>query len=85
MMNGGDAATVAQLTAAQLRRRLTVAMDDGSVEQEHLSRRQYLMAFDGGWALEGGCHSTTAAADGDSGRGRLTAAMEDGDGGHGGQ
>ncbi len=29
------------------------------------------MAFDGGWAFEGGCHSTTAAVDGDSGRGHL--------------
>ncbi len=37
------------------------------------------MAFDGGWAFEGGCRSTTAAVDGDSGRGRLTAAMEDGE------
>jgi hypothetical protein len=29
-------------------------MDDGGGEQECLSRRQCLMAFDGGWAFEGG-------------------------------
>ena len=54
-------------------------MDDGGSEQECLSRRQCLTAFDGD------CRLTTAAAGGDSGCGRLTAAMEDGDGGRGGQ
>jgi hypothetical protein len=62
-----------------------VAMDDGGSEQERLLRRQCLMAFDGGWAFKGSCHSTMEAADGDSGHGRLTAAMEDGNGGHDGQ
>jgi hypothetical protein len=60
-------------------------MDDGGGEQECLSWQQCLMAFDGGWAFEGGCRSATAAAGGNSGRDRLTAAMEDGDGGRGGQ
>jgi hypothetical protein len=45
-------------------RRLMVAIDDGGGEQERLSRQQCLMAFDGGWVFEGGCRSTTAAADG---------------------
>jgi hypothetical protein len=31
-----------------------VVMDDGDGEQECVSRRQFLTAFDGGWALEGG-------------------------------
>jgi hypothetical protein len=31
-----------------------VVMDDGNGEQECVSRRQFLTAFDGGWALEGG-------------------------------
>jgi hypothetical protein len=60
-------------------------MDDGGGEQERLLRRQCLMVFDGGWAFEGGCRSTMAAADDNSGRGHLMAAMEDGNGGHGGQ
>ena len=62
-----------------------MAMDDGGGEQEHLSLRQCFMAFDGGWAFEGGCRSTTAAADCNSGCARLTVAMGDGDDGHGGQ
>jgi hypothetical protein len=44
-----------------------------------------LTAFDGGWVFDGGRRSTTAAAGCDSGRGCLTAAMEDVDGGRGGQ
>ncbi len=62
-----------------------MAIDDGGSEQERLSRGQCLMAFDGGWAFEGGCRSTTAAVDGGGGRGHLTAVMEDSYGGHGGQ
>jgi hypothetical protein len=44
-----------------------------------------LMAFNGGWVFDGGRRLTTAAVGCDSGRGCLAAAMEDGDGGRGGQ
>jgi hypothetical protein len=60
-------------------------MDDGGGEQEfYLSRQQCLTEFDGGWVFDSGQRSTTAAAGCDRGRGRLTAAMEDGDGRRGG-
>ena len=44
-----------------------------------------LMAFNGGWVFDGGRRLTTAAVGCDSGRDCLAAAMEDGDGGRGGQ
>ena len=48
-------------------------------------QRLLLTAFDGGWVFDGGRRLTTAAVGCDSGRGCLAAAMEDGDGGRGGQ
>jgi hypothetical protein len=52
-------------------------MDDGGSEQECLSRRQCMTAFNSGWAFDGGRRWTMAAAGGDSGRGCLTAVMVD--------
>ena len=54
-------------------------------EQECLSWWQCLTAFNGGWAFDGGWCLTMMVAGCDSGHGRLMAAMEDSDGGHGGQ
>ena len=63
-----------------------MVMDDGGGEQECLSiAATVLTAFNGGWVFDGSRRLTTVAAGCDSGRGRLTAAMEDGDGGRGGQ
>ena len=63
-----------------------MVMNDGGGEQECLSiAATVLTAFDSGWVFDGGRRSTMAAAGCDSGRGRLMAAMEDGDGRHGGQ
>ena len=62
-----------------------MVMDDGGGEQECLSiPATVLTAFDGGWVFDGSRRLTTVAAGCDSGCGHLTAAMEDGDGGHGG-
>ena len=48
-------ATAAQLTAVQLKAAFeTVVIDDSGGEQECLLRRECLMAFDGGWVLDGG-------------------------------